>query len=73
MEKSLLRSIKLKLEQPEIMCSGRRIAECYYRGKITFEFYNTMHVKIKSHGKEVTVCFEDGACITEGWEDLQII
>jgi hypothetical protein len=67
------KSIRLKIEQPEVMCSGRSRVKCYYKANITFEFYNMFHAKFKSHGKEVTVCFVDGLCITEGWEDLKVV
>lgn len=26
--------VKLKLSQPRIMCSGRAVVECYYRGRV---------------------------------------
>lgn len=68
------RNIKLKLEQPAIMCSGRERVTCYYRGKIVRESENYYKViTFKSHGEEVQVSFYGPRCITEGWEDLKII
>lgn len=75
MEKSLQpRSIKLKLEQPGIICSGRTKVECFYRGKVVNEDENCLIVTFKSYGHEQRVLFQkfDGMCITKDWQDLKI-
>lgn len=70
-----LRSIKLKLEQPGIICSGRTKVECFYRGKVVKEDENCLIVTFKSYGQEKRVLFQkfDGMCITEDWRDLKIV
>lgn len=85
MGKLLQKSIKLKLEQPAVMCSGRTRVSCYYKAKsITLPLVNYFSegnlkrmqqqiVFFKSKGKPTVVVFEDGKCITKGWEDLVIV
>jgi len=71
--------VKLKLEQPSIICSGRDRVECYYRGKITSWIIGNPHsyfdVTFKSKGEIVTVTFRalDDVCLNHGWEDLKIV
>ncbi len=67
------RKVKLKLEQPAIMCSGRDKVECFYRGKIVLEQDGFEGIEFKSYGKIVAVLFKNNECITSGWEDLKII
>jgi len=76
MEQVLLqKSIKLKLEQPAIMCEGRKPVTCYYRGKLIEGRGEYWHIRIKSYGKELMVSInkETGNCVTEGWQDLKIV
>jgi hypothetical protein len=65
--------VKLKLEQPYIMCAGRDKVECYYRGKVVWEMNTTKQIEFKSFGQLVKVMFVDDICITENWQDLKII
>jgi hypothetical protein len=69
------KSIKLKLEQPAIMCSGRKKIECFYKGKIINENIGNIDIqviKFKSHGQDILVTFFKGECVTEPWQDLKI-
>ena len=84
-----LKSIKLKLEQPAIMCEGRKPVTCYYRGKIigVIRYYKyddneginrtlqceQFKVKFKSYGKDEYVFFENGVCKDPDWKDLKIV
>lgn len=65
--------VKLKLEQPYIMCAGRDKVECYYRGKIIEEKNTTKQIEFKSFGQLVRVTFMNNICVTENWQDLKII
>lgn len=69
----LPRSIKLKLVQPKIKCSGRDEVTCYYRGKVVFENENEKHILIKTRGYFQEIRFIEDECITEGYEDLKIV
>jgi hypothetical protein len=76
-----IRKIKLKLEQPAIMCEGRKPITCYYKGKVILESENLMWIVIKSHGKEISLMYDknlkhflhrkDGEI--KEFEDLKII
>jgi hypothetical protein len=60
------------------MCAGRTPIECYFRGKLLVEDRKEMkhyHYRIKSYGREIMVSFDKTTlkCVTEGWEDLQIV
>ncbi len=74
-DKRLPRSIKLKLEQPKIMCSGRSKVECFYRGKLIEEDAGNKVVEFKSHGVLQIVTFdENGKCVNNiYWQDLKIV
>lgn len=75
-EEQQLKSVKLKLEQPSIMCSGREKVECYYRAKIiaiSRDGGSRKTIEFKSYGEKIQVIFVNDICITEGWEDLKII
>ncbi|HEX5186507.1 MAG TPA: hypothetical protein VFV86_06415 [Nitrososphaeraceae archaeon] len=68
----------MKLEQPVIMCEGRKRVVCYYRGKITkISTYDDgsgyKKVEFKSYGNKIQVEFVEGICVTKGWQDLKII
>lgn len=69
--------IKLKLEQPAIMCSGREKVECYFRGKIICQNDNSIGVEFKSFGEKQYVAFntDTNECISafDKWKDLKII
>jgi hypothetical protein len=65
--------VKLKLEQPAIMCSGRERINCFYRGKLLGKENNLTSISFKSYGQEVEVTFVNDKCLTPGWEDLKII
>lgn len=65
--------VKLKLEQPQIMCAGRDKVECYYRGKIVWENSIGKQIEFKSFGQLVKVMFIGDVCVTENWQDLKII
>lgn len=65
--------VKLKLEQPYMMCAGRDKVECYYRGKVVWEIGTTKQIEFKSFGLPVIVMFVDNICITDNWQDLKII
>lgn len=67
--------IKLKLEQPGLMCGGREKVECWYRGKVVINALNPDYrtIIIKSHGKEINVVFYKDKCISKGWEDLKVV
>ena len=75
MNKSLPKSIKLKLEQPDVMCGGRKRIQCYYRAKIVNETSETMSITFISHGSlivttynKLTKEFSSGR-----WKDLKIV
>ena len=73
MDKQQQKSVKLKIEQPAIICSGRKEVKCFYRGKIVED--NNLDLKVinfKSFGQNIEVTFIRENCVTEGWEDLKI-
>jgi hypothetical protein len=67
--------VKLKLEQPYIMCAGRDKVECYYRGKIVEKTKDILTIEFKSFGEKTIVEFDRkyGFCLTTDWQDLKII
>lgn len=88
MKQQLLKSIevgnkvKLKLEQPDIICAGRKKVECWFKGEILeiVRYYKddileSTRVKIlfKSKGKKEFVFFDNGVCYDLKWKDLKIV
>lgn len=65
--------IKLKLVQPQIMCVDRKPITCHYRGEIIETTSEFLKIKFKSYQQETIVIFCGDICITDGWQDLQII
>jgi len=72
-ELQLLDKVKLKIEQPQIICAGRRRVRCYYRGIVIGKYKETTTITFKAYNKIVEVMFISNRCITEGWEDLKIV
>ena len=81
MNQQLPKSIKLKLEQPNIICSGRKRIECYYKGKIIKESPNLLLIEFKSKGDKVTLLYnkiekqfiETINAQNVNWQDLKIV
>jgi hypothetical protein len=48
-----IRRVKLKLELPNIRCSGRKDVSCYYRGKVLKETDEYMIIEFKIHGQTI--------------------
>jgi hypothetical protein len=82
-QKQEFHKIKLKIEQPQIICEGRKRVVCFYNGKVVNETECYFLVEFKSFRKKVLVeftkpetvfCnFTEIKCVTEGWEDLIIV
>ncbi len=72
MDKSVRWSVKMKVEQPRIMCAGRTPISCYYRG-IAERIGNDIYVTFKRYGRLTTVVFNKDKCITDGWQDLKLL
>jgi hypothetical protein len=68
------KKVKFKLEQPRIMCSGRKPVTCSYRGKVLKENDLGMEVEIKVYGEPVVIFYDktDKAVLTNGFEDLKL-
>lgn len=81
MEKSPLpRYIKLKLEQPEIICSGRKKVECFYRGRVVEEteiyliiIFKALYSEQKLKYNKTEKTFEDLLNPFKIWDDLKIV
>src|SRR5690606_697320 len=69
------RKVKFKLEQPDIMCSGRSRVQGYFRGKVLNENSLGMEVEITSRGDKVTIFYDktEEQVLTHGFEDLKLI
>ena len=68
--------LKLKLEQPTIMCSGRRRVDVHFRGKVVWlDIMNDFcEVEFTSYGVKTKAIFDtkNNRCITPMFEDLKI-
>lgn len=69
--------VKLKLEQPLIICAGRKAITFITRGRVLegAATNELVAVLFKSHGTEVIVHFDvkKMVCLTTGWIDLKIV
>ena len=67
--------VKLSLIQPQIKCSGRDDVTCFYRGKVVEVNPNDWVIEIKRHSEIIRVKFDNkyGFCLTDEFEDLQIV
>lgn len=69
------KKIKLKLEQPAIVCGGRERVTCFYRGKIIKESEHLAWIIFVSEKKEVSLVYnkETKTFGDKEWIDLKII
>lgn len=69
-----LGKVKLKLEQPAIVCAGRQRVTCYYKGKILESSDGFLYVSFKSYGEEIQVMIDEESkrCLTPNWLDLKM-
>ena len=76
MKMVLGQKLKLKLEQPNIMCSGRKRVDVHFRAKVVWvDLTNGFcDVEFKSYGENIRVVFDmrTNKCLTPMFEDLKI-
>lgn len=66
--------VKLKLEQPAIMCSGRSRVTCYYKARYWGDIdTGNIYCGFITYDVPVTVEFVNFKCITPEFEDLVIV
>lgn len=51
------RKIKLKLEQPQIMCAGRERVECYWRAEVIHETDDALIIEFKYQSRPVVALY----------------
>ncbi len=64
---------KLRLIQPQFMCSGRQPTECTYRGKILKEENGNKLISFKVRGKEIETWYTSDGFLEEELQDIKLI
>lgn len=67
--------VKMKLVQPNFICSGRKPTSCHYRGEVIKEDETTYTILFKHKNllKEGVISKENATFVEEELEDIKII
>lgn len=68
-------NIRLRLEQPSVMCHGRKKVEWHGKGTIVFEGKGYMLIKFKTKGMVVTTLYDliTKQFVDEKYRDIKIV
>lgn len=73
-QQSFIRKVKLKLVQPQMICSGRDFIECYYRGKIIEEGNFNYQIEFKYKGEVITALYnKKNGFYNKDLQDIKIV